>query len=152
MKKVICFVLAAIFALTLCSCAKEEVNSVTDKEMIVQMLSDLSNKKFAEIASKSVLKDGSNVSEKDIQSIYDFLVQSGVDPSFGFSIDEYSKNVAINASAESNSRTYEITALCKDTPVYFMISISRTDKGTFFTQIYTTGVVTGTTEAAKETE
>ena len=152
MKKVICFLLAAIFAVTLCSCAKEEVNSATDKEMIVQMFSDLSNKNFQQIASKSVLKDGSNVSAEDIQSIYDFLVESGVDPALGFSIDKYSKNVGINASAESTSRTYEITALCGDKPVRFSITINRTDKGTFFTQIYTKGVVTDTTEAAKETE
>ncbi|MBR6920696.1 MAG: hypothetical protein IKH51_00720 [Clostridia bacterium] len=155
MKRVICFALAVIFVFALCSCAKEQQepeNTLSDKEMIVQMLSDLSNKNFKRIASQSVMKDGSSVTEEDIQVIYDFLVKTGVDPSLGFSVDNYNKNIGIDASGDANTHMYDIIALCGENQVYFRVTISHTEKGNFFTQIYTVGVVPNGTQTEAETE
>ena len=153
MKKVICFILAAIFFLSLCSCAKEQQKDVgvTDEEMMVKMLSDLSKKNFADIASRSVLKDGTAVKEEDIKSIYDFLVSTGADPSLGFSVDTCSKSINVNASDKTDSRTYLLTTLCGGKSVPFTITVLHTDNGVFFTQIYTTGAVKDGETDADET-
>ncbi len=152
MKKIICIVLAFVFLSALCACSSgKTVEPVDEMKMIDDMLSDLSQRNFDKIASICVLRDGSNVKADDIESIYDCIVQSGADPSLGFTVTEHKKSVNISANAEA-SNTYDLIARCGEKSVVFEVTISKTSKGYFFTQIYTIGAVTESTSGASETE
>lgn len=154
MKRIICIVLSVIFALILCSCSSAKpavIETIDETNMIKEMFSDLSQKKFEEIASRSMLNDGTAVKVSDVQSIYDYIVKTGADPSLGFTIDALTKNVNINPLAET-SNTYSIITLCGEKYVAFTITVERRSTGYFFTQISTLGVITKTETSDTETD
>ena len=138
MKKIICLVLSFLFVLTLFSCSKEA--EPTEYDVIKSFFSDLSQKKFDSIASRSVKPDGSAVQAKDIESIYEYIVAAGADPSEGFTVKQTKKIVAVSATAKT-ANTYDIIAICGDKCVAFELTLEKRDSGYVFTQIYTFGTV-----------